>query len=135
MRFFSRSAIYIWDRRTPSTPYLAIEPVELMQEGEGGSLEKKTIPPSPLQSNPPFFFLQPKHQHTDHLDTVNQLCSVLPMHQFNPVWALCPLISSLLSFSSSYSFLHIIIIIIIIIITIIIIIIIIIHKQQCKVVS
>lgn len=34
MRFFSRSAIYIWDRRPPSTPYLAIEPVELMQAVE-----------------------------------------------------------------------------------------------------
>lgn len=31
MRFFSRSAIYIWDRRPPFTPHLAIELVELMQ--------------------------------------------------------------------------------------------------------
>jgi len=44
MRFFSRSAIYIWDRRPPSTPYLAIEPVELMQaveEEEWGSQKRK----------------------------------------------------------------------------------------------
>lgn len=61
MRFFSRSAIYIWDRRPPFTPHLAIEPVELMQEGEGGGrLKEKTIPPSPL--TPPLAARAPTHR-------------------------------------------------------------------------
>lgn len=99
MRFFSRSAIYIWDRHSPYTPQLAIELVELMQEREGGSLLEKTVP---LSLDPhPFNHLQPKQQHTDHFDTVNQLSSVLPRHQFRPMWAPCPLISSLLSFPAA----------------------------------
>lgn len=46
MRFFSRSAIYIWDRRPPFNPHLAIESVELMQEDWGGKRENDpTISP------------------------------------------------------------------------------------------
>lgn len=53
MRFFSRFAIYIWDRRPPSAPHLAIELAELMQAVKGGGgwggapLKEKTIPPPP----------------------------------------------------------------------------------------
>lgn len=96
MRFFSRSAIYIWDRHPPYTPQLAIELVELMQEREGGFPIKKNCPT--VSRPPPLNHLQPKQQHTDHFDTVNQLSSVLPRHQFRPMWAPCPLISSLLGF-------------------------------------
>lgn len=61
MRFFSRSAIYIWDRRPPSTPHLAIEPVELMQErggGWGGGFPKRENNPT-VSSNPPLPFSTP----------------------------------------------------------------------------
>lgn len=54
MRFFSRSAIYIWDRRPPFAPHLAIEPVELMQEGEGGFPTRENRPTvSRPHSHPP----------------------------------------------------------------------------------
>lgn len=99
MRFFSRSSIYIWDRRPLSTPpssYWA-GGADAGRGAGGVGVPKRENNPT-VSSEPPL--LQSKHQHTDHPDTVNQLSSVLPMHQFTPVWALCPPISSLLSFSS-----------------------------------
>lgn len=51
MRFFSRSAIYIWDRHPLPTPHLAIEPVELMQEGVGGVAKRENNPT--VSPNPP----------------------------------------------------------------------------------
>lgn len=60
MRFFSRFAIYIWDRRPPSAPHLAIELVELMQavkggggwEGGGGVLAKRENNPTASSGTP-----------------------------------------------------------------------------------
>lgn len=63
-----------------------------------GGVPKRENNPT-VSPNPPPHQYQ-KHQHIGRPDTVNQLSGVLPMHQFTPVWALCPLISSLLSFSS-----------------------------------
>lgn len=56
MRFFSRFAIYIWDRRPPSAPHLAIELVELMQAVKGGGgwggLPKRKNNPTASSSTP-----------------------------------------------------------------------------------
>lgn len=80
MRFFSRSPIYIWDRRPLLTPHLAIELVELMQEKGGGVPTRENSPTVSRPPSLPTHLLQSKHRYTDHFDTVNQLSSVLPMH-------------------------------------------------------
>lgn len=63
--------------------------------GRRGPLLEKTVP---LSLGPHPYTIYSLSSNTDHFDTVNQLSSALPRHQFSPMWAPCPLISSLLSF-------------------------------------
>lgn len=62
MRFFSRSSIYIWDRRPLSTPHLAIEPVELMQEGNGGFPKRENNPTVSFTPLSPLATRAPTHR-------------------------------------------------------------------------